>query len=649
MTRILVCLVFALCCAAQPPAPRKGWWTSEPVRWLQTNVREMDAAIDPKAFVAEAARMNANVLHYNMGGISANYHPRVPFHFASRQLAPGNDLFGGILREAHARKIRVVGRFDFSKTRKEVYDTHPEWFFVKKDGAPVVYNGLHSTCINGGWYREHVFKILDEALTRYDVDGLFFNMFGNQERDYSGVYVGHCHCGSCKRRWAADKGKPFPEEPTPEYRAWISACAREVGRNIGELITAKRPKAGYFNYMEEFTDGIMSESNTAVSRPLPLWPYTSSDNVNRAVNSQPGKASVNLCMQFVDYAWRFATVPAQEIALRLWQNIAHGGALAFAINSTFDQQDRQAVETARPIFAFAARNESFYARQESAARVILLAQGDMQNYRGLFRLLAEEHIPFAISTNLNWIGRREVDLVVAGRSTPELQKVTQAGIPLLVASSSMPPGAGARPVKRWDRAQGYVRVRDKVRFPSLGLTSILMLDGPFLELDESPGAALTFVPPSMFGPPEYIHADMRDTNSPAMIEFAAGKAVWLPWDLGALYYRHSLPPYAGLFRDLVDGLLARKRQLQTNAHPLVEISLMKQGARRLLHLVNLAGHSQTGYFAPPEFNSIEFDVEGNYTSARAIRSGSVLTVARSNGRTRFTLPKLNDYELIALE
>ena len=83
---------------------------------------------------------------------------------------------------------------------------------------------------------------------------------------------------------------------------------------IGNLIRAKRPQAGYFNYIQESTDGIMSESNTAVARPLPLWPYSASDNVNRARNSQPGKMAVNLNMQFVDYWWRFATVPREEIA-----------------------------------------------------------------------------------------------------------------------------------------------------------------------------------------------------------------------------------------------------------------------------------------------------------------------------------------------
>lgn len=401
--------------------------------------------------------------------------------------------------------------------------------------------------------------------------------------------------------------------------------------------------------MEEFTDGIMSESNTAAGRPLPLWPYASSDNVNRARNSQPDKASVNLCMQFVDYAWRFATVPAREIALRLWQNIAHGGALAFAINSTFAQRDRQAVEAARPVFEFAARNEKRFAGQQSAARVILLAQGDASDYRGLFRLLTEEHIPFAVSTNLDWIGKRELDLVVAARSTPELSRIAEKGIPLIVVSDQPPPGVTAKVVKRWDRAQGYIRVRKQKRFPSLRLTSLLMLDGPFAETPSSPAAPLTFVPPSMFGPPEYIHADMQDTSVPALLEFARGKAVWLPWNLGTLYYRHSLPAHAGLFRDVLGGLLGGKRQVRTNAHPLVEISWMKQGSRRQLHLVNLAGHSQTGYFDPPPFRDVAFDVEGEYAQAHAVRANTGLRMERRVGRTRFTLPRLDEYELIALE
>jgi hypothetical protein len=629
-------------------AQQPGWWMTEPLRWVQTNVREVDAGLDADKLVAEAARMRANVLHFNMGGIAATYPTKIQFHLQGRQLK-GRDLFGEILEKAHARRIRVVGRFDFSKTRKEVYDAHPEWFFRKSNGEPVIYNELYSTCINGGWYQKHIDTILSEALEKYDVDGLFFNMFGNQSTDYSGNFVGHCHCGACKTRFRARFGRELPAQPDEDYRRWLRESSLEVAARIGELIHAKRPKAGYFNYLLEHTDGVMSESNTAVNRPLPLWPYASSDNVNRARNSQPGKASVNLCMQFVDYAWRFATVPAHEITLRLWQNIAHGGALAFAINSTFEQQDRQALEAARPVFAWAADNERYLARQESAARVLLLQGGDTAAYRGLFRLLSEEHIPFAVSNNMDWLGRREFDLVIAtDRAPAELAGHVARGGRVLVASARRPEFATVEVLETPRDVKGYVRVRDTARFPSLRLTSLLLLNGPFAVTADS-DAPLTLAPPSMFGPPEYIHADMRDTRTPALLALEQGRVLWLPWELGALYHRLSLPAHAGLFRDLVDWLLPEGRQLRTSAHPLVEVSLMKQDGRHLLHLMNLSGHSQTGYFPPLEMRGIEVRVAGAFSSARPLRSGGKLAVKRDGRYTAFTLPRLGDYELIVLE
>ena len=125
------------------------------------------------------------------------------------------------------------------------------------------------------------------------MDGLFFNLFGNQSTDYSGNYVGLCHRDSCSAKFESSTTGTYPKLPTVSTGSFSSRDSREVSDAIGKLIRDKRPKAGYFNYMQEYTDGIMSESNTAVKRPLPLWPYSASDNVNRARNSQPGKMSID--------------------------------------------------------------------------------------------------------------------------------------------------------------------------------------------------------------------------------------------------------------------------------------------------------------------------------------------------------------------
>lgn len=635
--------------AAQPGGGSPGWWMTEPLRWLQTNIREVDAGLDAKALVDEAARLKANVLHFNMGGIVATYPTKVPFHIEGRYLK-GRDLFGEVLEEAHRRKIRVVGRFDFSKTRPEVYTAHPEWFFRTAVGSPVIYNELHSTCINGGWYRDQVMRILAEALDRYPVDGLFFNMFGNQATDYSGVFVGHCHCDECRRLYRARFGRDLPEKMDGPYLAWLREQSLAVAARIGELIREKRPGTGYFNYLLEHTDGVMSESNTAVNRPLPMWPYASSDNVNRARNSQPWKMSVNLCMQFVDYPWRYATVPPDEIRLRLWQNMAHGGALTLAINGTFEQQDRQALEAARPIFAWAAANEQFLARTTSAARVLLLQSGAGNGYRGLFRLLSEAHVPFAVSNNLDWLGRREFDLVVtAGRAPEALGQWVEAGGRLLAASVEPPEFAAVQVHERLADVKGYIRIRRRENLPSLALTDLLLLNGGFSVAGGTAAPELTLIPPSMFGPPEYIHADLRETTTPALHWFNDGRAAWLPWDLGEHYYRLSLPAHAGLFNDLLDRLLPSGRQLTTNAHPLVEFSLLEQAGRHLLHLVNVSGHSQTGYFAAHEQRDIDVALRLPARRAHALHFGRNLAVRREAGMTRFRLPRLAGHELIVLD
>ena len=356
-------------------------------------------------------------------------------------------MFGDVLREAHASKIRVVGRFDFSKTRKEVFDAHPEWFFRQANGEPVIYNGLYSTCINGGYYRVQAMKILTEAL-RSTMSTACSSICSATSRATTAASMSASATATRASDYTARSSrKRFPQTPDDDYRQFMFTSSREVAAAIGELIRTKRPKAGYFNYIQEYTDGIMSESNTAVARPLPLWPYSSSDRVNRARNSQPSKMAVNLNMQFVDFWWRFATVPRDEIALRAWQNIAHGGALTFEVNGTLDLQDRQALETAKPIFRWAAENEQYYVRQTSAARVLLLgiAAGHRprvyseEPYRGIFRLLNEEHIPFAVSDNMDWLGKREFDVVIATDWAPAgLKEYAERGGKVLIVSAAKP-------------------------------------------------------------------------------------------------------------------------------------------------------------------------------------------------------------------
>src|SRR3954452_8952927 len=95
-------------------AAQEGWWMREPIRWIQTNLRQTDAGLDAARLAQQLAGMRANVLLIGMGGIAAYYPTAVPFHYPSPDLPPARDMFGDVLREAHARKIRVVGLYDLN-------------------------------------------------------------------------------------------------------------------------------------------------------------------------------------------------------------------------------------------------------------------------------------------------------------------------------------------------------------------------------------------------------------------------------------------------------------------------------------------------------------------------------------------------------
>ncbi|MEO8132167.1 MAG: alpha-amylase family protein, partial [Bryobacteraceae bacterium] len=570
----------------------------------------------------------------------------------SPYMPAGTDFFGAVLQEAHSRKIRVVGRFDLSKTQKAVYDAHPEWFFRRANGQPVVYNGLYSTCINGGYYRGAALAILTEALERYPVDALFFNMFGNPAADYSGNPLGLCHCDACSTRFRARYNRPLPETPDADYREFLETAKMDVAREIANLIHVKRPAAGLFTYIQEETDAITSESNTAVDRPLPLWPYSASDNVNRARNSQPDKMAFNLCIGFVDIPYRFATVPQPEIRGRLYQNMANGAGPAFVALGTLDQEDRSGIQAAREVFTFHARHEDLYVGQQSAARVLLVG-GRGNGYRGFFRLLTEQHIPFAVLDNSSWIpdGAKRFDLVIAPEGTAKgIERYVQAGGRLLVAGTRPPPMFEGKSVHLWtDTRSSYLRVRDHALFPSLKNTDVLFLDGGFLEFPPESKPLLTLIPPAMFGPPEKVGLDRKLTDKPGVL--LRDNVAYLPWDLGSLYYRHGSDAHAGLAADLIDHFLPQGRQLRTNAHPLVEITLMRQPAkhRTMVHLVNLSGHSQTSYFRPIEMRDINIDLAGTFTKARSVTLERELPITKLAGRTKITLPTLNEYDVVVLE
>jgi len=135
-----------------------NWWQEKPMRLVQTNLRQIDIERDPRDIVKEVKEFHANAILFSVGGIVSFYPSELEFQTPIPNLE--GDFVGEAVDEAHKLDLKFIARLDLSKCHKHVYESHPEWFYKRRDDKPVIYNTLYSTCINGGYYREYAFKIM---------------------------------------------------------------------------------------------------------------------------------------------------------------------------------------------------------------------------------------------------------------------------------------------------------------------------------------------------------------------------------------------------------------------------------------------------------------------------------------------------------
>ena len=174
---------------ATPDAATAPAWWQRPYRMVQTNLRQPDALYDQKALAKETRAFGADVLLYNIGGIFAFYPTKLPLHAVNPYMK--GDALGDAIEAAHSEGLSLVGRFDMSKATRIAYEAHPDWFVHNGKGDPLEYNGTYQACVNGGWYQDYALEIISESLGKYDVDGVFFNMFGYRNSNYSGDVLRH--------------------------------------------------------------------------------------------------------------------------------------------------------------------------------------------------------------------------------------------------------------------------------------------------------------------------------------------------------------------------------------------------------------------------------------------------------------------------
>ncbi len=681
------------------------WW-ERPFRVFQTNLREIDATLDVERVARDIRDLHCNTWLINAGGIVSFYPSKLPYQHPSPWLAqrPGGDLLKDAIEEAHRHAMRVIARIDFSKLHRDVFEQHPDWFFISADGRRQIYNGLYSTCLNGPYYQEKSLEILEEILDGYAVDAFFFNMFTYPVRDYSGNYYGICHCDNCRRRfreWSGGLELPAREDYTEpsfpayqEFRRWTIA---ELAGRIRAFIHYKRDDVALI--LGHSPDVIMHEVNNAVDRPLPLWRYWAGEVARTSRTAYPDKPVTINSVLFVDIPYRFSAEQPGLIGLHLAQTLAHGCNPYIYVVGTTDQPDRKNFKLAGTIMAFHERYQDVYAGLRSSAEVALVTstrtaerygKSDAHSrvtkpFRGAFRMLIESHVPFDILRHeqlLEKAAAGELDryralvlpniACLSDREAEALDAYVARGGGLVAThetalydeegrrrQSFALQSLGAADVlarePRMRSAYFWVDRREELPGEEFELTNTVLLDGEYLYVALREGAerGLRLIPPSRYGPPEKTYWEI-ETDHPGIIwrQHGRGLTVYFPWQPDRLFYDLSIPEHRQLMGAAVERALGGRLQVETNAPPQVEVAVGRNAAgQTVVHLVNYSGHQDRSFHDPLEIRDIRVRLRlpEHVTQARAAWLNRSLEVHSQDGVCEFVVPQLGLLEMVALQ
>jgi hypothetical protein len=664
--------------AIDPGRYDDSWWNRQPVRLIQTNLREIDARMDVDSYIRSMVEHSANLVLLNVGGIVANYPTQLEFHYRNPFME--GDLVGDLTTGLHAQGIRVMGRFDFSKVNETIAEQKPEWLYVSADGRNINYNGQVHVCPSRGYVQEYAFRILEEAITKYSLDAVFFNMVGYQTTDYSGNNYGQCQCEDCMRLFGPGSNLTRAEVSSQQFRR-MHGYIRELD-----------PAIVISTYTTAGVDMVSTESSSSLSTAHE-WNYSATDHVKRTLNSYTDLVPMNLLIGFQAIGFRHvATSP--NIA-RVWQlqNMLHGGSLNYVFIGPIEgYQDRAFVPILKDIYSFHRAHDRLFTNLESAATVALV-RGPTPEYRGLIKLLSEEHImydiiaPEVIGTERMPRPLRDYGAVILG-DIRNMSDQLLGEIDAYVANGGKLLATGFSSVQTAGGDDGLANANNRIRLESLGVTpeyelfpqahstyltitpadrgrygeqeladfDLMMVYGDFMQLGTRGNArgSMRMVPNTMYGPPEknyFLEHEITEYPGVVYNQYGSGVSVCVPWGLGAQYNAKGHHAHRAFFAGIMRNALRANSLVTTDASQLIEISHLRNrgGAFEWVGLLNHTGQIGPALGAPvPIYNTtVRLRTAGVPREVILPRSGQNVRVDRDgSGWIEVEVPRVEDFEMI---
>ncbi|MEP7268775.1 MAG: family 10 glycosylhydrolase [Saprospiraceae bacterium] len=674
-----------------------SWWKHNNLRVIQINLPAYEAAtLNPDSLIADLKKFAANTVIINAGGIMAYYPSGLESHYINPFMKP--NMLGDVIRLCHKNNIKVITRFDFSRLDKTIYEKHPDWVYIDKNGEHMINTDKYVTCINAPYVQEKAFDIMAEVMDLYPIDGIFLNMPGYQTRNsYIDKYYGIDQNEYDRNRFRAYSGGlelPLEENNNDpifqKYQEFKKYTTIEWQKKLHDLIKSKSLQIALCTYAADYVDIIRHESQT---NALPYFPYNASDNVNTTMISYPDHIVSNASIQQISFQSRYNAIEPEESEIRFWENIANGSGLDMSMMGDMrGYEDERLYPVLEKIYNHHKKFENNYGKYQTISKIALVAPGwwpsgsTMQEYRGIQLMLNESHIPYdriedsQLGTQYEALKKYKViilpDILDLNKaSTEAIDQLLENGTYLIATNKSL----SLRPdlLRKWfgveiknqitDCSGQYLSTTDHSVFTHLEGQSMVMLKFNLSEYEMSgcDQRMLPILAKGKPGPPEMIGGhDETGYYAIGSKKTGKGEATIVPINIGKLYYLQGYENHKNIFLDLLNYTFPEaSTQLITNAHPRVETILKEydfndisalnntfESKGLILHLINLTGFSGNTYFEPSPQNSIDFQIKTGFKPKKITTlEGSSIKFRYKLGYVKFLVDQLKNYKALLIQ
>jgi hypothetical protein len=693
--------------AAQAAGLRTPDWYRSATRWTQLTLAEDDPVrYDPSFWLDVFKRTRSNATCLSAGGYIAYYPSKVPLHYVSKYLGD-TDPFGTLVDGARRLGMHVMARVDPHAIHQDAADAHPEWVAHDRNGPRRhwAYPSVWVTCAYSDYNFKFMPEVVREIARNYDVDAIFANRWQGH---------GVCYCDACRRNVRAATGYDLPTTENaedPAWRAWRAWRRTVISRLIGEwddVVKAEKPHASFIPNMGgmslmEFELALIEKhcpflcvDDQARHGTAPVWMSGRNGKRIRATFRDRPVVLLTSVGPEEEYRWKDAVTTGAEIQSWLTDGAMQGlRPWVTKFNGTIS--DDRWVDPVVESFNLHAHLEPVLETMAPTAEIAILdpattlrhhgqetreeAEG---NDLGFYHALIEAKLPFEMLSDLamtpdsldrfkviilanstclsdaqcqtlrDYVGRGGSIVAAFETATRDAENAPRNTLALGDLFGVRMTGAARGPLRNTYVAlngdhpiaagfEGAKRIIGGTR--AIAVASTGGTDAPFLYVPDYPDLPMEEV---------YPREAPRDPAVVAREHAGGGRTVYIPWNIGAVFWEVLAADHGRLIANAVRWALGKRPRVEVAGQAVVDIAVRENKDGLSVALVNLTnpmmmkGPTREIYPCGPLEISVAVPAGKRVDAARLMVADNTATMREEEGRVVVQVPGIDVVELVLL-